>query len=100
QTVVPMELASEHCYHLDLCFCPLAGGEIIYYPPALCQQALQNLYDRVPAEQLIEATDEDLAHFSVNAVNVGRDLVMGRTTPSLRARLQEHGYRVIEVDLA
>lgn len=99
QTVVPMELVSNRCYHLDLCFCPLAGGEIVYYPPALTPAALRNLHERVPADQLIEATEEDLACFSVNAVSVNHDLVMGQTTPSLRSRLRERGYRVIEVDL-
>ena len=29
-----LELVSPHFYHLDVCFCPLSGGEIFYYPPA------------------------------------------------------------------
>ena len=33
--VVELPLATEQFYHLDTCFCPLSGGEILYYPPAL-----------------------------------------------------------------
>lgn len=97
--VVPMELATQRCYHLDVCFCPLSGGEILYYPPALTGAALASLHERVPAELLIEATEDDLAHFSVNAVCVERHIVMSRTTARLRAVLRERGYQVSEVDL-
>src|SRR5690348_2496057 len=34
QEVVALELASNRFYHLDTCFCPLAGGKVLYYPPA------------------------------------------------------------------
>ncbi|MBT0963496.1 dimethylarginine dimethylaminohydrolase family protein [Denitromonas iodatirespirans] len=100
QTVVPLELVTERSYHLDVCFCPLAGGEILYYPPALSAASLDSLRQRVPAEWRIEATEDDLAHFSVNAVSVGREVVMSRTTDRLRGVLTERGYRVREVDLS
>src|SRR5207253_1799354 len=32
--VLPLELVNPYFYHLDTCFCPLAPGEAIYYPPA------------------------------------------------------------------
>ena len=98
--VVSLELASERCYHLDVCFCPLSGGEILYYPAALTAQARRTLYERVPRENLIEADDDDLSRFNVNAVNVGRELVMSRAGPRLRAVLAERGYRIREVDLS
>jgi N-dimethylarginine dimethylaminohydrolase len=100
EEVVGLELASDRCYHLDVCFCPLSGGEILYYPPALTRSALETLQERVEPELLIEAEEEDLAHFNVNAVNIGRDFVTSRSTRSLRARLVERGYRVHEADLS
>ncbi|MCB1951428.1 MAG: amidinotransferase [Zoogloeaceae bacterium] len=100
QPVVPLELITERSYHLDVCFCPLAGGEILYYPPALSVDSLARVRERVPAEQRIEATEDDLTHFSVNAVSVGRQLVMSRTTDRLRGVLTERGYQVREVDLS
>ncbi|MFT3799679.1 MAG: arginine deiminase-related protein [Burkholderiaceae bacterium] len=98
--VVPLGLASERCYHLDVCFLPLSGGEILYLPDALTPQARDELQRRVPASLLMPATEEDLRHFNINAVNVGRTIVMSRATASLRERLEVRGYELIEVDLA
>lgn len=98
--VVALELATEQSYHLDVCFCPLSGGEILYYPPAFTPQALRTLRGRVPASQRIEASEDDLRHFSVNAVNLHDQIVMTRTTPHLRAELGQRGYHLREVDLS
>jgi len=100
QQVVPLELATEQSYHLDVCFCPLAGGDVLYYPPAFSASALQTIRARVPAAQRIEATEDDLRHFSVNAVNLEDQVVMTRTTPHLRTELGRRGYRLHEVDLS
>ncbi|MBY4895513.1 dimethylarginine dimethylaminohydrolase family protein [Cupriavidus sp. AU9028] len=100
QEVVPLELATQRCYHLDVCFCPLAGGEILHYPPAFTPAALQVLRQRVPAALRIEASADDLRHFSVNAVNLEDRIVMARATPSLREALRQRGYRVREIDLS
>lgn len=99
QEVVALELATAQSYHLDVCFCPLAGGEILYYPPALSEASLRALRARVPASLRIEADADDLRHFSVNAVNLHDQVVMTRTTPRLRTVLGERGYRLREVDL-
>lgn len=98
--VVALELATEQSYHLDVCFCPLSGGEILYYPPAFTEASLRDLRARVPAHLRIEATEDDLRHFSVNAVNLHDQVVMTRTTPHLRAELGGRGYHLREVDLS
>ena len=100
QEVVRLPLASERYYHLDTCFCPLPGGEILYYPPALTPEALRRLHDRVPAAQLIEAAAGDAEGFSVNAVAIDRTIIMARPTSRLKAALSERGYRVVGLDLA
>jgi N-dimethylarginine dimethylaminohydrolase len=94
-----LELVSPRFYHLDLCFCPLSGGEIFYYPPAFSAASLAKIRDVVAPEDLIEATDEDAARFNVNAINIDDRLVMATASPDLVARLAERGYRVSEVDL-
>ncbi|HEX4095885.1 MAG TPA: arginine deiminase-related protein [Caulobacteraceae bacterium] len=99
QEVVALELASDRFYHLDTCFCPLAGGEVLYYPPAFTAETLATLRDRVPAAQRIEATAEEAAAFCVNAVNLGDQLIMARAPASLRTRLEARGYRLTEIDL-
>jgi N-dimethylarginine dimethylaminohydrolase len=97
--VTPLELVSPRFYHLDVCFCPLSGGEILYYPPAFSAAALKVIRDATAPDALIEATDEDAARFNVNAVNIGKRVVMASASPSLVARLAERGYQVTDVDL-
>jgi len=97
--VVHMPLATDRYYHLDTCFCPLSGGEILYYPPALSEEALAALYSRTSPDQRLIASDEDAAAFCVNAVSIGRDVIMARPPARLATRLAERGYRVVSVDL-
>jgi N-dimethylarginine dimethylaminohydrolase len=94
-----LELVSPRFYHLDVCFCPLSGGEIFYYPPAFSAASLAAIRDVVAPEDLIEATDEDAARFNVNAINIDGRLVMASASPDLVTRLAERGYRVSQVDL-
>src|SRR6201996_958595 len=98
--VVPLELASPRFYHLDTCFCPLSGGEVLYYPPAFTPIALAEIKARIPADQLVEASDDDAAALCVNAVSIGETIVMAKAPAPLRAALEARGYRVAEVDLA
>lgn len=100
QRVVGLELATDRFYHLDTCFCPLAGGRVLYYPPAFTPESLAVIRSHVRSEDRIEATDEDAGAFCVNAVNIGRHIVMANAPDSLRARLNALGYSIAEVDLA
>ncbi len=97
---VALELATEQFYHLDTCFCPLAGGMVLYYPAAFTPDSLAAIHARVPEAQRIEASAEEAAAFCVNAVNLGDRVVMARAPDSLRAKLQERGYALTEVDLS
>ncbi|RAK59057.1 amidinotransferase [Phenylobacterium hankyongense] len=99
QEVVPLELASDRFYHLDTCFCPLAGGKVLYYPAAFTAPALAAIRARVPEAQRIEASDEEAAAFCVNAVNLDAKVIMARAPASLRAKLRAGGYTLVEVDL-
>lgn len=95
-----LELVSPRFYHLDVCFCPLSGGEILYYPPAFTEAGLRLIRDLVAPADLIEASDEDAGRFCVNAVSIGRTIVMAQAAPRLNAVLTERGYTVREVDLS
>ena len=97
--IVALELVSDRFYHLDTCFCPLAGGKLLYYPAAFTAEAQATIRDLVPEAQRIEATPEEAAAFCVNAVNLGRQVIMARALNSLRTRLEAHGYSLTEVDL-
>jgi N-dimethylarginine dimethylaminohydrolase len=97
--VVALELASERFYHLDTCFCPLAGGKVLYYPPAFTPASQAEIRARVREAQRIEASDEEAAAFCVNAVNLDAKVIMARAPASLRKKLRGRGYSVTEVDL-
>lgn len=97
---VPLELVSPRFYHLDVCFLPLTGGEVVYYPKAFSREAQNAIRERVARDKLIEAGDEDAAGFCVNAVNIGKEIVMATPAARLRDMLNERGYRVHGVDLA
>jgi N-dimethylarginine dimethylaminohydrolase len=96
---VALELATEQFYHLDTCFCPLAGGKVLFYPAAFTPEALATIRARVPEHQRIEATAEEAAAFCVNAVNIDAKVIMARAPDSLKAKLRARGYSLIEVDL-
>ena len=100
QEVVALELASDRYYHLDTCFCPLAGGKVLYYPPAFTPVSLAEIHARVPKARRIEATDAEAEAFCVNAVNLDARIVMAKAPPSLTRKLRARGYSVTEVDLA
>ena len=99
QEVVALELASDRFYHLDTCFCPLAGGKVLYYPPAFTSEAQAAIRARVPEAQRIEASDEEAAAFCVNAVNLDARVIMARAPASLREKLRDRGYSLVEIDL-
>jgi N-dimethylarginine dimethylaminohydrolase len=99
QTVVHLPLATDQYYHLDTCFCPLSGGEVLYYPRALTPEALARVEAHVAPEQRIIADDADAEGFCVNAVSLGRTVIMASPPPRLRERLTERGYHVVGLDL-
>lgn len=99
QEIVALELASDRFYHLDTCFCPLAGGQVLYYPPAFTPASLAAIRAHVTEDQRIEASAEEAAAFCVNAVNLGSRMIMARAPATLRAKLAARGYSLTEVDL-
>lgn len=90
---VSLELATPRFYHLDTCLCVLPGGEIVWYPDAFAAGS-QELLRGLVGEQLIEAGEEDASRFAINAVSIGRDVIMCHGSAQLRRELEERGYRV------
>ena len=98
--LVALELVDPRFYHLDTCFCVLPRGELLFYPPAFSAPDIASIRSIVPADKIIEATDDDAARFCVNAVALGETIVMADPAPSLVERLARHGYQVRGVPLA
>jgi ornithine aminotransferase len=93
-----LELVNPHYYHLDTAFCLLSGGDIVYHPAAFTDEGRDQIR-AIAGDQLIEATLEDAENLGVNSVCFGRDVVLCYCSPTLRARLEERGYRVHVVPL-
>ncbi|HAZ47193.1 MAG TPA: TIGR00300 family protein [Cyanobacteria bacterium UBA11371] len=97
--VLSLRLIDERFYHLDTCFCPLAGGYLLYYPPAFDSYSNRMIEMRVPAEKRIAIAEADAVNFACNAVNVDSVVVMNKASDSLKQRLADAGFRVIETPL-
>jgi lysine-ketoglutarate reductase/saccharopine dehydrogenase-like protein (TIGR00300 family) len=98
--VVSLRLSDERFYHLDTCFCPLAGGYLLYYPPAFDSYSNRMIEMRVAPEKRIAIEEADAVNFACNAVNVDDVVVMNKVSNSLKERLKECGFQVVETPLS
>jgi len=96
---VALALADPAFYHLDTCFSPLPCGAVMYYQAAFTAAGLALIHARVPPEQRIELVPDDAARFAANAVSVGHTILLSSCSGTLRSRLEERGYTVIETPL-
>jgi lysine-ketoglutarate reductase/saccharopine dehydrogenase-like protein (TIGR00300 family) len=97
--VLSLRLIDNRFYHLDTCFCPLANGYLLYYPPAFDSYSNRLIEMRVPAEKRIAIEEADAVVFACNAVNIGETVVMNKVSDSLKQRLNRVGFTVIETPL-
>jgi N-dimethylarginine dimethylaminohydrolase len=88
--IIPVELVDSRFYHLDTCFCPLNGGELLYYPPAFDVYAQRVIVDLIPQRRRLVVPEADALRFACNAVCVGKHVVLpdgcAETTQLLEAR--------------
>jgi N-dimethylarginine dimethylaminohydrolase len=97
--VQPLRLVNERFYHLDTCFCPLAGGYLMYYPQAFDVASQARIAARVPAERRIVVTDADAFDFACNAVNSAGNIFLNRASEALVGELQSRGFAVHQTEL-
>jgi N-dimethylarginine dimethylaminohydrolase len=95
--VIPLELVDPYYYHLDTCFCPLAPGVAVYYPPAFDDYGRRALCDAV--DELLEVDEEEARRFACNAVVVGRTVATNVGCPRLHAALAARGFEPRETPL-
>ena len=55
--LISIRLTDSRFYHIDTCFCPLADGEAIWYPPAFDEYGQKAIREHVP--RLIEVEQAD-----------------------------------------
>ncbi len=97
--VLSLRLIDKRFYHLDTCFCPLAGGYLLYYPDAFDAYSNRLIEMRVPAARRFAVDEADAVNFVCNAVNVGQKLIVNQASESLRSRLGGAGFELIETPL-
>ena len=79
-------------YHLDTCFCPLSGGELLYYPPAFDPYAQAVIADRIREERRLVVPESDALRFACNAVCVAKHGVLPEGCPDTMKLLEARGY--------
>ncbi len=90
--IMPVELVDRRFYHLDTCFCPLSGGELLYYPPAFDSYAQAVIADRIGEALRLVVTEQEALRFACNAVCVGKHVVLPSGCPRTSAVLEARGY--------
>src|SRR5207253_3320597 len=93
--VLPLELVDPRFYHLDTCFCPLAPGEAIYYPPAFDSYGQKVLEAHIP--RLLAVHEAEAQRFGCNAVVVGKTIVTNTGCEQLAAGVRSWGYEPVAV---
>jgi N-dimethylarginine dimethylaminohydrolase len=96
--VIPLELVDSHYYHLDTCFCPLAPGMAIYYPPAFDDYGRRVLNELLG--DLIAVGDAEAASLACNAVVLGRTVVTNTGCPQLHRELAARGFTSVATPLS
>src|ERR1700678_1192558 len=98
--VTSLHLMDPRFYHLDLCFAPLAGGYLLYFPGAFDAASLEKIEAAYGADKRIALSELEATQFGCNVINVGRDILMGVVETDLAKRLMERGFDVTEMPLS
>jgi len=91
--IIPVELVNSHFYHLDTCFCPLSGGELLYYPPAFDRYAQAAIAERIGEARRVVVPESEALRFACNAVCVAKQVVLPEGCPETMKRLEARGYK-------
>lgn len=98
--VLPLLLADERFFHLDLALCPLSSGHVMVYMDAFSPHAQQLLRRAIEPGYLIEVSVDDALRLACNTVEIGDAVIMHDCSTRLRERLHDAGYRVFRTDLS
>ena len=96
--ILPVELADDRFYHLDIAFCPLDSTSALVALDKFDEESRRMLTALVPDP--IVLTPDEVEAFSANAVVVGRTVVMASCSPRLEDELRGRGFEPIVVDVS
>jgi len=91
--IIPLELVDSRFYHLDTCFCPLSGGELLYYPRAFDSYAQAVIADHIETRRRLTVPEAEALRFACNAVCVDKHIALPTGCPETAALLEARGYQ-------
>ena len=97
--ILPVELVDQRFYHLDTCFCPLTGGELLYFPPAFDEYAQTVIASRIEQDKRFAVPSSEGERFACNAVRVDRHVVLPTGCSETMEWLSQHDYIPHPVEL-
>ena len=97
--VTSLHLTDPRFFHLDLCFAPLDGGYVMYFPEAFDAASLRKIEEVYPEEKRIVVSEAEATQFACNVINVGRSILMSAVEGDLGWRLAHRGFVVSELEL-
>ena len=90
--IIPLELVDPRFYHLDTCFCPLSGGELLYFPSAFDQYGQRVIAERIAPERCLVVPEVEALKFACNAVCLGKHVVLPSACAETMRLLESRGY--------
>ena len=97
--ILPLELIDQRFYHLDTCFCPLSGGELLYFPQAFDEYAQRVIESRFDISQRLVVPVQEALRFACNAVCIDRHVVLPTECPETMELLSQNDYHPHPVEL-
>ena len=98
--VTSLRLVDPRFFHLDLCFSPLSGGYLMYFPGAFDAVSLKKIEAAYEKDKRIVVSELEATQFACNVINAGRDILMGVVKSDLAKRLMGLGFDVTELELS
>jgi N-dimethylarginine dimethylaminohydrolase len=98
--VKSLHLIDPRFYHLDLCFAPLAGGYLLYFPGAFDPASRARIEAAYAPERRIAVTEAEATQFACNVINIGETILMHKVSGDLAARLADFNFDVKQLDLS
>lgn len=93
--VIPLELIDKKFFHLDLAFSVLTDGTAFACKTAFSEDAWKSLMATDRLKSLIPVSAEEASQFAVNWVEIGQNVVLGESVPSVQRKLEGAGKNVI-----
>jgi N-dimethylarginine dimethylaminohydrolase len=97
---IPLRLIDPRFYHLDTCLCPLAGGYLMYYPPAFDEASQQSIAVHIAPDKRIVVSESDAKLFACNAVDLSGHVFMNGASDELQNRLRQAGFTPVITPLS